>query len=212
MVSFGSILRWVHFSNVSQFCSRRIGSVLKFVRVSYNSSERVMIAGGLPPMVSSPDLVYQRCFKKVLERNALYYARYPGIFPSSIYSRSFQGDIEIVREVVGFIESSGGSVDLPDGSRLTTRGLQTMGLSLGRLDNSLICLLFRVLRRVWENALCVRKSVRFSGWNDRSLLPIPKGNGTIPRIRYKPYLCILTWTNLLSGEPLLWMNLKFTCV
>jgi len=79
----------------------------------------VFLTGGLPPMGVAIDDVYRATYRRVLERNRLYFARYPG-------------DAELVRRIVDALEAQ--EVRLPGGGRLTPRRLQQLGLQLGMSD------------------------------------------------------------------------------
>ncbi|EFJ41741.1 hypothetical protein VOLCADRAFT_84021 [Volvox carteri f. nagariensis] len=79
-----------------------------------------IITGGLPPRISQPcaaEDVYRTLHKRVLAANAKYYERFPG-------------DVELVGRIVRYLAAQpGGSVQLPSGTKLTPRLLQTLGLS-----------------------------------------------------------------------------------
>ncbi|CAN6485809.1 unnamed protein product [Victoria cruziana] len=79
----------------------------------------VLLTGGLPPIGKgcTADTVYRACFEQTIRQNEKYYQRFPE-------------DIDIVREVVIYLEESeNGGVPLPSGGLLTARGLQSLGLS-----------------------------------------------------------------------------------
>ena len=77
------------------------------------------ITGGLPPMQHGPDDVYRATYKRVLAKNALYFARYPE-------------DRERAAEVIAHLASH--EVRLPDGSRLTPQRFQHLGIAFGMSD------------------------------------------------------------------------------
>jgi len=79
----------------------------------------VLITGGLPPLDRHADDVYRATYRRVLERNRLYYARYPD-------------DESRVQEIVRYLQDR--PVHLPDGARLTPRRFQQLGLALGTSD------------------------------------------------------------------------------
>jgi hypothetical protein len=79
-----------------------------------------ILTGGLPPGIDqacSAEAVYRALFHRVLWQNKKYYNRFPG-------------DVAAVHRIVSWLAAQpGGGVDLPSGSRLTPRGLQTLGLA-----------------------------------------------------------------------------------
>jgi pimeloyl-ACP methyl ester carboxylesterase len=80
-----------------------------------------LFTGGLPPLVDSVDDVYRATYPIVMERNRLYYERYPD-------------DRNLVRRIAAHLEEH--DVRLPSGDRLTTRRLQSLGLNLGFSDGA----------------------------------------------------------------------------
>ncbi len=95
-----------------------------FVALTYLSSapeglDRVLIAGGLPPLQRGPDEVYRATFERVRQRHAAWADRYP-----------CDGDrLDAVADHV-----SAHDVRLPGGDRLTVPRLQSLGMALGRSD------------------------------------------------------------------------------
>lgn len=92
-----------------------------FCAVSYLSQApeglaEVMIAGGLPPLASSPEDVYRAAYPRVLEYNERYFDRYPG-------------DEETAGRVAKILADQ--EVPLPGGDRLTPRRFQMLGMGLG---------------------------------------------------------------------------------
>lgn len=79
----------------------------------------VMITGGIPPIGVEVDDIYRATFARVLQRNRLYYQRYPG-------------DVERFREVSSYVTEN--DVRLPGGARLTHKVLQLLGLEFGFSD------------------------------------------------------------------------------
>lgn len=77
------------------------------------------ITGGLPPMQHGPDDVYRATYKRVLAKNQLYFARYPG-------------DQERAAAIITHLASH--EVRLPDGSRLTPQRFQQLGMAFGMSD------------------------------------------------------------------------------
>ncbi|KAL5727237.1 hypothetical protein ACHQM5_000456 [Ranunculus cassubicifolius] len=114
--------------------------------------KQVLLTGGIPPIKSgcTADDVYKVGFEQVLLQNEKYYKRYPQ-------------DIEVVREVVEYLESSeGGGVPLPSGGILTPRGLQIIGLS-GLGSSTGFERLHYMFERVWDPALVpgAKKSISY---------------------------------------------------
>lgn len=87
------------------------------------------IFGGLMPLVESPDEVYRRLFRKIVERNEVYYDKYPE-------------DVERVKSIVKYLQRYGdGTIRLPSEGRLTVRRFQHMGIALGFHGESFLSLL-----------------------------------------------------------------------
>lgn len=79
----------------------------------------VFMTGGLPPMVDKPDEVYQRCFKKVIQRNKAYYEKFPE-------------DVERIKTIVRFLRRFGdATVRLPLEGALSARRFLQLGLGFG---------------------------------------------------------------------------------
>ncbi|KAG1741073.1 alpha/beta-hydrolase, partial [Suillus lakei] len=78
--------------------------------------KEVFISGGIPPMVDSPDIVYEALVVKVEERNEVYYGKYPQ-------------DVRNVRRILGFLE--GNNVVLPNGGNLTVSRWLQLGIQFG---------------------------------------------------------------------------------
>jgi pimeloyl-ACP methyl ester carboxylesterase len=92
------------------FCSTTYLSIApEGVREAY-------ITGGLPPLDRSPDDIYRATYRRVVDRNERYYARYPG-------------DVDRVRELVDVLGST--DVRFADGSRLSPRRLLQVGAIFG---------------------------------------------------------------------------------
>jgi pimeloyl-ACP methyl ester carboxylesterase len=78
--------------------------------------KEAIITGGLPPLNRSPDDVYEATYKRVIDKNKLYYERYAE-------------DIELAKEIVHHLTSH--EVNLPNGDRLSPRRFQQLGLLFG---------------------------------------------------------------------------------
>jgi pimeloyl-ACP methyl ester carboxylesterase len=76
----------------------------------------VFLTGGLAPVKRSPDEVYMATYKKLVERNAAYYKKYPQ-------------DVVTVHRLANYIRSC--DISLPSGGRLTVPLLRTLGISFG---------------------------------------------------------------------------------
>jgi len=76
--------------------------------------------GGLPPLVDSPDPVYRRTFKKVIERNQAYYTKYPE-------------DVERVHNICKLLQRFGDTTvrDTTSQGFITARRFMQIGLHLG---------------------------------------------------------------------------------
>ncbi|KAJ5557463.1 Proline iminopeptidase [Penicillium frequentans] len=80
-----------------------------------HSLKEAFICAGLPPLVNDPDPVYARTYEKVLERNKVYYSKYPE-------------DIERVKTIMKYLTAN--KVALPSGW-LTPARFQQLGLLFG---------------------------------------------------------------------------------
>ena len=89
---------------------------LTYLSKAPESLREVFLTGGLAPVFHGPDEVYKHLYKRVLERNRLYYMRYPA-------------DVKRVRRIVQHLDTA--SVTLPGGGRLTPRRFLSLGLELG---------------------------------------------------------------------------------
>ena len=74
------------------------------------------ITGGIPPALRSADEVYRATYKRVMDKNQLYFQRYPD-------------DVQRVRGIVDVLNNQ--TVCLPQGDQLTTRRFQQLGLAFG---------------------------------------------------------------------------------
>jgi pimeloyl-ACP methyl ester carboxylesterase len=77
------------------------------------------VTGGLPGLTATSEEVYARTYPRVAAKNAEYYRRFPD-------------DVAAVRAIADHLD--GTEVWLPDGDRLTTRRLRTLGLAFGMSD------------------------------------------------------------------------------
>lgn len=79
-------------------------------------ADEVFTTGGMPPLVNNPDPVYDRTYRKLQERNAVYYSKYPQ-------------DVHEVRRIMAHLQ--GECVSLPSGGRLTEGRFQELGHAFG---------------------------------------------------------------------------------
>lgn len=96
-----------------------------FISISYLSFypeglREVFLTGGLAPVGKTPDQVYDATFRKTIERNIAYFAKYPD-------------DVETLRQIADYVKTHGGKdgVPLPAGGYLTVPRLLTLGIAFG---------------------------------------------------------------------------------
>lgn len=106
--------------------------ITHYLSVCPGALREVYLTGGLPPIGVPIDDVYRATYRRVLERNRLYFERYPG-------------DVERARRIVDLLATA--EVRLPGGGRLTPRRFQQLGLQLGMSDG------FETLHYLLEQAL-----------------------------------------------------------
>jgi len=90
--------------------------ITHYLSAAPDGLKEAMITGGLPPLNRHPDDVYRATYRRVSERNRLYYERYPD-------------DAERTREIVDHLASH--EVDLPDGDHVSLRRFQQLGMAFG---------------------------------------------------------------------------------
>lgn len=78
--------------------------------------KEALITGGLPPLDRPVDDVYQATYRRVIEKNRLYYLRYPD-------------DVERAQAVAHYLSTH--VVNVPTGGRLSPRRFQQLGLIFG---------------------------------------------------------------------------------
>ena len=78
--------------------------------------QEVFTTGGLPPLVRDPDIVYNKLFRKVKERNRAYYQKY-------------SEDIHRVKDIARYIQKE--NVKLPSGGKLSVLRLRQLGMCFG---------------------------------------------------------------------------------
>jgi pimeloyl-ACP methyl ester carboxylesterase len=84
------------------------------------SLREVFMFGGLPPLVTNPDEVYRRCFKKLIQRNEAYYRKYPE-------------DVEKVQQICKLLQRFGDTTvrDTTSQGFITARRFMQLGLCFG---------------------------------------------------------------------------------
>ncbi|MGA3190885.1 MAG: alpha/beta fold hydrolase [Candidatus Bathyarchaeia archaeon] len=90
--------------------------VTHYLSAAPDGLKEAIITGGLPPLNRPPDDVYRATYRRVSERNKLYYERYPD-------------DTERVREIVDHLASH--EANLPNGDRVSQRRFQQLGIAFG---------------------------------------------------------------------------------
>lgn len=94
-----------------------------FVCMTYLSKfpegiREAFVCGGLPPLDSPAETVYQATYKKLRERNEAYFIKFPE-------------DTDTLSQIAQHLDSRGGAIQLPSGGKLTLQRLLTMGQSFG---------------------------------------------------------------------------------
>lgn len=92
---------------------------LTYLSVAPHGLEKVLVAGGLPPLDRGPDDVYRATFERVRQRWERYVDRYPA-------------DSALLDAVADHVAAH--HVLLPGGDRLTLPRLQSVGMTLGYSD------------------------------------------------------------------------------
>ena len=110
----GDHVRWsVLGQSYGGFCA------VHYLSTAPDALREVLITGGLPSLTAHPDEVYRATYRRVIEKNRLYYARYPD-------------DVARVQAIVAHLAAQ--EVLLPTGDRLTPRRFQQLGLDFGASD------------------------------------------------------------------------------
>jgi pimeloyl-ACP methyl ester carboxylesterase len=90
--------------------------VVTYLSLAPESLEAALVTGGLPPLERHVDDVYRATYRRVLDKNRAYYARYPE-------------DRDRVRSIVDRLEAH--DMRLPSGERLSSRRFRQLGMLLG---------------------------------------------------------------------------------
>jgi pimeloyl-ACP methyl ester carboxylesterase len=93
--------------------------VTHYLSAAPGGLKEAFITGGLPPLERSADDIYRATYRRVLDRNRLYYERYPD-------------DAERAQEIASYLADH--DVRLPGGGRLSVRRFQQLGMSFGMSD------------------------------------------------------------------------------
>lgn len=93
--------------------------VTHYLSAAPGGLREAIITGGLPPIDRPVDDVYKATYRRVIEKNRLYYDRYPG-------------DVEQVQAIAAYLADH--EVTLPSGGRLTPRRFQQLGMGFGASD------------------------------------------------------------------------------
>ena len=101
-----------------------------------NSLDKVFITGGLPPLNAHPDDIYRATYRRVIEKNKLFYK----IFPQAKNN---------ARRIAEHLMEN--KVYLPNGDQLTIQRFQQLGLNLGFSDG------MAMLNYLFETAFANRK-------------------------------------------------------
>jgi pimeloyl-ACP methyl ester carboxylesterase len=89
---------------------------MTYLSVAPEGLREVFVTGGLPPLSGHPDQVYRATYRRVLDKNAAYFDRYPE-------------DRDRLGQIVAHLRKN--DVRLPGGDRLSVPRFQMMGMSLG---------------------------------------------------------------------------------
>jgi pimeloyl-ACP methyl ester carboxylesterase len=90
--------------------------LLRYLTVAPEGVREGFFTGGLPPVEATAEDVYRATYRRVRDRNAAYYARYPQ-------------DASLARRIADQLGSR--DVRLPDGSPLTVPRFQQIGMEFG---------------------------------------------------------------------------------
>lgn len=92
---------------------------MRYLSAASEGLREVLITGGVPSLTRPVDDVYRATYPRVIEKNRLYYQRYPG-------------DVARVRAIVDYLQSN--DVKMPNGGRLTAQRFLQLGLQFGMSD------------------------------------------------------------------------------
>lgn len=92
---------------------------LRYLSAAPEGVAAALFTGGLPSIDRPAEDVYRATYRRVLQKNALYYDRYPD-------------DESLVRRIVDHLDAQ--DVRLADGDRLSPRRFQQLGIQFGASD------------------------------------------------------------------------------
>ena len=92
-----------------------------YLSIAPQGLREAIITGGVPPVGRPTDDIYTATYRRVLDRNRLYYERYP----------EDRGRVHALHEALASQD-----VRLPSGDRLTSRRLRQLGSMLGMSDGA----------------------------------------------------------------------------
>ena len=95
------------------FCSMR------YLSAAPEGLSAALITGGIPSLTRPVDDVYRATYKRVIDKNRLYYQRYPG-------------DVEKMKAIVRHLQTN--EVMMPGGGQLTAQRFLQLGLQFGMSD------------------------------------------------------------------------------
>lgn len=118
--------------------------VLRYLSAAPHALNEALITGGIPSLTRPAEDVYRATYRRVAEKNRLYYQRYPE-------------DEALVAEIVHYLLNH--DVRLPSGGRLSARRFQQLGLHFGMSDG------FETIHYLLEEAFIEGVSRREINWN-----------------------------------------------
>ena len=92
---------------------------MRYLSAAPEGLKEVLITGGIPSLSRPTDDVYHATYQRVIDKNRLYYLRYPG-------------DVDRVRAIVRHLLDR--EVRMPGGGRLSARRFLQLGLQFGMSD------------------------------------------------------------------------------
>lgn len=108
---------------------------MTYLSIAPESLSEALITGGLSPIGRPVDDIYGATYRRLLDKNRRYFARYPD-------------DRDRIRDILGWLDDE--DVRLPSGDRLTARRFRQLGLWLG--DSAGFELLHHVLELPFGSA------------------------------------------------------------
>ena len=92
---------------------------MRYLSAAPQGLKEVLITGGIPSLTRPVDDVYRATYRRVIDKNRLYYQRYPA-------------DVETVRAIVHHLRNH--EVKMPSGGHLSARRFLQLGLQFGMSD------------------------------------------------------------------------------